>query len=66
MERGYSKAREQYCWVIGRNVVMEEQMDAQNGLRLRCMNAGACEKAGGCKNRLLRGEETSPSSLQDG
>ncbi len=66
MERGYSKAREQYCWVIGRNVVMEEQMDEKDGLRLRCMNAGACEKAGGCKNRLLKRGEDLSSRLQSG
>lgn len=56
MEHGNTKAREQYCWVVGRNVVMEEQLDENQNRTLRCMHAGHCAKDGGCKNRLLAGE----------
>lgn len=55
MEHGRLKAREQYCWVVGRNVVMEEQLDENQNRRLRCMHADHCAKDGGCKNRLLTG-----------
>lgn len=58
MEYNCSKPREQYCWVVGHNVVMEERLDANRKRQLHCMHADSCEKKGGCKNRFLIGENS--------
>ena len=58
MEYNCSKPREQYCWVVGHNVVMEERLDANRKRQLHCMHADSCEKKGGCKNRFLIGEKS--------
>lgn len=52
--KNYSKAGEQYCCVVGRNVILEET--EKNGKRfiLHCMNEAECERNGGCKNRYVK------------
>ena len=64
MEYNCSKPREQYCWVVGHNVVMEERLDANRKRQLHCMHADSCEKKGGCKNLLLIGENSARQPIK--
>lgn len=53
MEHGKGQF-EQYCSVVGKNVIMEEQRE--NGIRkLHCMNEIHCRTADGCKNHYIEG-----------
>lgn len=47
------KSYEQYCSVLGCNIVVEESI--YNGIRtLKCINEQNCAEFGGCKNRHIR------------
>ncbi|NMP37192.1 MAG: hypothetical protein GX051_03565 [Clostridiales bacterium] len=47
---------EQYCSVLGKNVIMEEIMYHDGKKQVRCLNTIVCDKDGGCRNRILREE----------
>lgn len=50
----HSKTYEQFCWVKGKNIVMEETV-FHNGLRkVICTSVYECENSGGCKNKSLK------------
>ena len=63
----HSKTYEQFCWVKGRNIVMEETV-FHNGLRrIICTSICDCENKGGCKNKSLKklwGGEKPDDTLQ--
>lgn len=63
MEYNCSKPREQYCWVVGHNVVMEERLDANRKRQLHCMHADSCEKRAVVKTAFDRGKQR-PAAYQ--
>lgn len=50
----HSKTYEQFCWVKGRNIVMEETVFHNGTRKVICTAVRDCEKSGGCKNRSLK------------
>ena len=67
MMESHSKTYEQFCWVKGKNIVMEETV-FHNGLRrVICTSICDCENKGGCKNKSLKklwGGEKAEDTLQ--
>jgi|LSQX01.1.fsa_nt_gb hypothetical protein len=49
----HNRTYELYCSVVGRNIIVEETM-FHNGVKsTKCLNKNACDKHGGCTNRIL-------------
>lgn len=49
----HSKTYEQFCWVKGRNIVMEETFFHNGERKVICTSIHECDNQGGCKNRSL-------------
>lgn len=49
----FSKANEQYCCVVGHNVILEETQKDGKRCILHCMHENECARDGGCKNRFV-------------
>ncbi|MBQ7637573.1 MAG: hypothetical protein IJS90_01555 [Clostridia bacterium] len=49
----HSRSYEQYCWVLGKNIVFEETVFHNGTTALRCTHFYECSNNGGCKNRIL-------------
>ena len=53
-----SSAFEQYCSIVGKNVIIEEVfLKEKDKKEFNCMNIKNCEEHGGCKNRLFFGKQ---------
>lgn len=50
----HSNTYEQYCYVLNKNVVMEEIIYHNGKKELKCTNENACNEAGGCKNLIIK------------
>ncbi len=50
----HSKTYEQYCWVKGKNIVMEETIFHNGTRKVICTAVCECENSGGCKNKSLK------------
>ena len=47
--KNHTRAYEQYCWVRGKNVVMEETV-FHNGTKAHaCKSFAECQRQGGCR-----------------
>lgn len=46
-------AYEQYCFVLGRNIVVEETLHEDGKREVLCTNHKHCLKDGGCKNQIF-------------
>ena len=51
--KNHKRAYEQYCWVQGKNVVMEETVFHNGVKRHTCKNFENCNREGGCRNEAL-------------
>ena len=49
----HSRAYEQYCWVLGKNIVFEETVYHNGTNAVRCTHFKECKADGGCKNAIL-------------
>lgn len=46
---------EQYCNIIGRNIILEETTFHNGSKKIRCLNAHKCETMnGGCLNTIIK------------
>lgn len=54
MKRPLSKAYEQYCWVLEKNIVFEETVFHDGARELRCTHFAECRECGGCRNGSLQ------------
>ena len=52
--KSHTVSYEQFCFVLGRNVIFEETHYRDGRMIIRCANGMLCAKDGGCKNTLLR------------
>ncbi len=50
----HSKTYEQYCWVKGKNIVMEETVFHNGERKVICTAVYECDQSGGCKNKSLK------------
>ncbi len=59
---------EQYCWVMRRNIVLEETTFHNGTRKVSCMQAHLCRENGGCRNvnllPLFRGARKSIDEAQ--
>lgn len=44
---------EQYCTVVGRNIILQETTYHNGAKAIRCLNLHNCENIGGCKNKFV-------------
>ena len=51
--KSYTKAYEQYCCVLKRNIVLEETVFCNGTRTLQCTRFGECSQGGGCTNALI-------------
>ena len=51
--RSHSRAYEQYCWVLQRNIVFEETTYHNGTSAVCCTHLPECKRTGGCKNAIL-------------
>ena len=49
----HSRAYEQYCWVLQKNIVFEETTFHNGTSALRCTHLSECDRSGGCRNGIL-------------
>ena len=49
----HSFTYEQYCTVIGKNIIMEETTFKDGRKKLRCLHRHGCSKNGGCQNKYV-------------
>ncbi len=49
----HTRTYEQYCSVVGHNIIIEETMFHNGTKSSKCLNKAACEKNGGCTNKIL-------------
>lgn len=49
----HSRAYEQYCWILKKNIVFEETVFHNGTYKLSCMHLNECKNCGGCKNPIL-------------
>ena len=54
MMESHSKTYEQFCWVKGRNIVMEETVFHNGNRKVICTSIHECDNLGGCKNKSLK------------
>ncbi|MBQ7688704.1 MAG: hypothetical protein IJT27_05765 [Clostridia bacterium] len=50
----HSKAYEQYCWVMEKNIVFEETVFHNGTHEVRCTHFSECRDCGGCRNKSLK------------
>lgn len=53
MNNRHSRTYEQYCSIVGRNIIIEETMYHNGTKSAKCLNKNVCEKGGGCTNKIL-------------
>lgn len=51
---GHSRTYEQYCCVMGKNVMMEETRYSDGTCLLHCGHHVICALTGGCRNTVLQ------------
>ncbi len=49
----HSRAYEQYCWVLQKNIVFEETLFHNGTQEIRCSHFRECREQGGCRNQGL-------------
>ena len=49
----HSRAYEQFCWVLGKNIVFEETVFHNGTNQIACTHLKECMHNGGCRNEIL-------------
>ncbi len=45
---------EQYCSIVGKNIILEETAFHDGKKQLRCLHCYKCSENGGCRNRFIK------------
>ena len=49
----HSFTYEQYCTVVGKNIILEETTYHDGNKSIKCLHCHDCDKVGGCKNKYV-------------